>query len=372
MTVADVLLAVVLLVHAGVLGVLAVNLLAFARDRRRPLPTDLPSVSVLVPARNEEDTLRLLLPTLLAQRGVDAQIVVVDDASEDGTWDVLQAHADPRLLPVRGDGPPEGWVGKPHALYQAATRATGDVFVFLDADAQLRDDRALARLVGRWVDGGGSGTAMTGVPRYLDRGAAALLTSLVPFAVLAALPIPLVPRTASPALSALNGQIWLLGADDYRRLAPHEAVKDEVLEDVKIGRYLKRSGTRLFFRDLSGEVAVRMYRDFGEAWRGFQKNAALLAGGAPGRPVTAAFVGFLLLYSVSWVAPGVLWALAPGGWIALGTLVLIKLAIDWTGRFPVWVSLLAPVTLALGAGLMLDSARVHATGAVSWKGRTVG
>ena len=66
MTVADVLLAVVLLIHAGVLAVLAVNLLAFARDRRRPLPTDLPSVSVLVPARNEEDTLRLLLPTLLA------------------------------------------------------------------------------------------------------------------------------------------------------------------------------------------------------------------------------------------------------------------------------------------------------------------
>ena len=139
MTVADVLLAVVLLVHAGVLGVLAVNLLAFARDRRRPLPTDLPSVSVLVPARNEEDTLRLLLPTLLAQRGVDAQIVVVDDASEDGTWDVLQAHADPRLLPVRGDA------GLVALALEVVLEGLGQVaFVFDDQERGVGGDDAVA------------------------------------------------------------------------------------------------------------------------------------------------------------------------------------------------------------------------------------
>ncbi len=372
MTLPDVVLGVVLAVHAGVAGVLAFNLWSFARDRRRALPTDLPSVSVLVPARNEEATLRTLLPTLLAQRGVDLQVVVVDDASEDGTWDVLQAHADPRLVAVRGDGPPPGWVGKPHALFQAARRATGDVIVCLDADARLRDDGALARLVGRWQDGGGLGTALTGLPRYLDRGPGALLTSLVPFAVLAALPIPLVSRTASPAVSALNGQVWLVGADDYRRLEPHRAVQNEVLEDVLIGRYLKRSGLRLFFRDLGGEVAVRMYGTFGEAWRGFQKNAALIAGGQPGRPFTAPFVAFTVLYAVAWVVPSVLWVWTPAGWWALATLVGLKGAIDRAGRFPVWVSALAPVVLALGLALQLDSARAHATGRVSWKGRAVG
>ncbi|WP_420454750.1 glycosyltransferase [Rubrivirga sp.] len=372
MTLADVLLGVALAIHAGVAGVLVLNLASFARDRRRALPTDLPSVSVLVPARNEANNLRVLLPTLLSQRGVDVQIVVVDDASEDETWDVLQAHTDARLVAVRGAGPPAGWVGKPHALFQAARRATGDVLVCLDADARLRDDGALARLVGRWQDGGGPGTALTGLPRYLDRGPGALLTSLVPFAVLAALPIPLVPRTPSPSLSALNGQIWLVGADDYRRLAPHEVVKDEVLEDVLIGRFLKRSGLRLFFRDLGGEVAVRMYRSFGEAWRGFQKNAALIAGGQPGRPLTGPFVAFTVLYALAWVVPSVLWVWTPAGGWALATLVLLKGAIDRAGRFPLWVSALAPVALALGLALQLDSARAHATGRVSWKGRSVG
>ena len=366
------LLAVVLLIHGGVLFVLAGNLASFARDRRRALPAALPRVSVLVPARNEEDNLRLLLPTLLSQHGLEVEIVVVDDASEDGTRDVLEAHADPRLVVLEGDGPPPGWVGKPHALYQATRRATGDVFVFLDADAQLRDDGALARIVGRWVANGGTGTALTGLPRYLDRGPAALLTSLVPFAVLAALPIPLVPRTRSGSLSALNGQIWVLGADDYRRLEPHRAVQAEVLEDVMIGRFLKRSGIRLWFQDLGGEVAVRMYGSFAEAWRGFQKNAFLLASGRPGGRVTAGFVFFFVLYAVSWVVPSVLWIGAEAGLWALATLVFIKLAIDRAGRFPLWVSALAPVTLALGAALQLDSWRAHATGQVAWKGRAVG
>lgn len=366
------LVAVVLTIHAGVAVVLAANLVAFARQRRQALPTDPPRVSVLVPARNEEDNLATLLPSLLAQRGVDAQIVVMDDASEDGTWEVLQRHADERLVAVRGSGPPEGWVGKPHALYQAATHATGDVFVFLDADAQLRDEGALGRLVGRWQANGGNGTALTGLPRYLDRGPAALLTSLVPFAVLAALPIPLVPRTAAPSLSALNGQIWILGADDYRQLAPHEAVRDEVLEDVKIGRYLKRCGIRLHFRDLGGEVSVRMYRTFAEAWRGFQKNAFLLGGGRPGGDWTVGAIAFLILYALSWVLPSLLWLATPLGLWALASLVVLKLAIDRAGRFPLWVSALAPVTLALGWILQLDSARAHRTGRVAWKGRNVG
>ncbi|MGB3542332.1 glycosyltransferase [Rubrivirga sp.] len=367
-----VLLAAVLVIHAGVVGVLTANLISFWRDRHRALPTDLPRVSVLVPARNEEENLQVLLPTLLSQDGLEVEIVVVDDASEDETRAVLEDHAQPNLIVVEGDGPPAGWVGKPHALYQAAKRATGDVFVFLDADAQLRDDRALARLVGRWVHNGGDGTALTGLPRYLDRGPAALLTSLVPFAVLAALPIPLVPRTRSSSVSALNGQIWILGAGDYRRLEPHRAVKSDVLEDVMIGRFLKRSGVQLWFQNLGGEVAVTMYQSFGEAWRGFQKNAFLLAGGKPGGVATGAFVFFLLLYSLSWVVPSLLWVGGTLGLWALATLVGIKLAIDRAGRFPLWVSALAPVTLALGAALQLDSWRAHATGRVAWKGRTVG
>ena len=363
------LILLLLVLHAGVLVVLAINLVSMvrSRSRRAPVPPGT-RVSVLVPARNEEENLARLLPTLLAQDLDALEIVVVDDASEDRTWAVLREHADPRLVPVRGSGPPEGWVGKPHALYQAAQRATGDVFVCLDADAELRRPDALRSIVERWRAAGGPNTAITGLPLYLDRGPAALLTSLVPFAVLAALPIPLVPRTRSAAVSALNGQIWAIGADDYRRLAPHEAVKNEVLEDVMIGRYLKRQGVQLHFLDLQPELAVRMYRSFGEAWQGFRKNAYLLAGG--GRPLR--FVAFFAFYCLYWVAPTALALALPWGWLALASLALVKLAIDRHGRFPLWVSLLGPLSLALGAALQLDSALAHRRGRVAWKGRSVG
>lgn len=355
--------------HLGVLALVAVNTVSMARSRKRRAPADGLRVSVLIPARNEEENLQRLLPTLLAQDLPDAEFIVVDDASEDGTARVLGEFAarDDRLVGVPGSGPPSGWVGKVHALYQATRRATGDLYVFLDADAELADAGALRRLAERWQAAGGAGNAVTGLPRYLDRGPAALLTSLVPFAVLAALPVPLVPRTKRASLSALNGQIWLLGADDYRRLEPHDANRAEVLEDVMIGRYLKRRGVQLWFVDLGEEVAVRMYRTWAEAWAGFRKNAYLLAGGSP-----LAFALFFAAYALWWVVPSAMPLVAgPIGWWPVLTLGLVKLAIDRRGGFPLWVSLLAPLTLAAGAALQLASAMAHWRGTVAWKGRSV-
>ena len=370
-------LLALLALHAGVLAIVLVNRVYLARSRRPPpAPRAGTRAVVLVPARNEEANLARLLPSVLAQTGIEWQAIVLDDASDDGTWNVIEAHRarDARLVGVRGSGPPPGWVGKVFALHTAAAHAfemlgetrPDDVFVFLDADAELADPGALARLVGRRQAGGGG--ALTGMPRLRDRGGAALLTSLVPFAVVAALPLPLVPRTRSAALSALNGQAWLLGADDYRRLAPHAAVAGEVLEDVEIGRYLKRRGVTLRLVDLAGEVRVEMYRSFGEAWQGFRKNAYLLAGGRP-----TAFAAFFALYTVCWVLPSVAWTVAgPAGLAPLATLWLVKALIDRWSHVPLAVTLAAPLVLALGAALQLDSAVAHARGRVAWKGRTVG
>ncbi|MFN3597534.1 MAG: glycosyltransferase [Rubricoccaceae bacterium] len=354
-----------LLLHTGVLLILGGNLVYFARRRgdRAPLPDAPPRLSVLVPARNEEDNLERLIPSLLFQDYPDAEFIVVDDASTDGTRAVLERFAvrDERLVVVAGSGPPPGWVGKVHALYQATRRASGQTYLFLDADAALTDPAALRRLAERFA-ACGPNAALTGLPRYLDRGGAAVLTSLVPFAILAALPLPLVPRTRAPGLGALNGQVWMIGADDYRRLEPHAAHPGEVLEDVMIGRFLKRQGMRLHLIDLSGELAVRMYGSFGEAWQGFRKNAYLLAGGGRVLP----FLLFFALYTAVWVvAP---WM----GWPLLATTYAVKGIIDAWGRMPPWVTLLAPVSLALGALLQLDSALAHARGTVAWKGRRVG
>ncbi|MBQ1014462.1 glycosyltransferase, partial [Micromonospora sp. M51] len=116
-----------------------------ARWLRRP--TDRPDavdepVAVLLPLRDEATRVTPCLRALLAQRGVPGlRIVVLDDGSTDGTADVVRAVVgdDPRVTLLSGVAPPPGWLGKPHACWQLATRADPDAtaLVFVDADVVL-------------------------------------------------------------------------------------------------------------------------------------------------------------------------------------------------------------------------------------------
>ena len=347
-------------IYTVLFGMLLANA-CYLRRRGRVAPEQLPFVSVLIPARNERDNLERMLPGLLRQEYSAFEVIVYDDASEDGTWALLEAtraEAGKRMRVVRGSGPPPGWVGKVHALYQAARRASGDLYLFLDADAALADDQALRRLVERHA-ALPAPAALSGFTRLCGGGK--LLVSLVPLAILTLLPWPLVRRFRSESLGALNGQCWMLEADLYERLRPHEHVKGEVLEDVQIGRYLKRRGVTPYNVDVTREVSVYMYRNLCDAWRGFRKNVYLIMGGRPA-PALVLFAGFALTFTL---APLVsLWLLVP--------IYLLKGLVDRRAGFPVWVSLLAPVSFLLASALQLDSILAHWLGRVRWKGRRVG
>lgn len=350
-----VLLFPIALAHLGFWGVLLTNL-AYLRRHPRCISSASPALTVCIPARNEADNLRRLLPSLRRQEYPDLEVFVWDDGSEDDTWAVLQNWADERLTPVRGDDPPEGWVGKVHALYQCTRRASGECYLFLDADAELRGPKALRQLVGRHL---GTSTAVSSGFPYLQ-GSAMLLVSLVPHALLRSLPWPLVPRMTSPSLSALNGQCWLVDADVYHAHEPHEHVRNAVLEDVAIGRYLKGRGHPPTLLDVQDLVSVYMYDSYAEAWRGFRKNAYLLLGGTPLR-FALAYAGFVLTWLV---APFLsLWFLV--------SLYGLKLVTDRASGASLAVTLLAPISYLLGLALQLDSALHHWMGRVAWKGRSV-
>lgn len=343
------------LIHLGLWGVLLSNL-AYLRHQPTGSSDSLPPLSVCIPARNEADNLRRLLPSLRDQDYPDLEVLVWDDGSEDDTWEVLSSTDDPRLTPLQGADPPSGWVGKVHALHQCTRRASGDCYLFLDADAELRRPDSLRRLVVRHR--AGPATVSSGFPRL--RGAALLLVSLVPHALLSSLPWSLVRRIETPTLSALNGQCWLIDRDVYHRYEPHAEVRDAVLEDVAIGRYLKGRGHPPTFLDVQDLVTVHMYDGFMEAWRGFRKNAYLILGGTPSR--------FALLHSgflLSWLVAPLLSA-----WF-LVSLYGLKFVTDRSSGMPLYVTVLAPVSYLLGLLLQLDSAIHHWTDRVRWKGRSV-
>ncbi len=353
-------LTFLLLVAYAAFGVvLAVNALHLRGSRHAGAAPSgpVPSVSVLVPARNEEENLRRMLPTLLAQEYPGVEIIVYDDGSTDGTWQVLEDVVDPRLRRLRGGDLPAGWVGKAHALYQASRRATGDILLFVDADARFKHPDTLARLVRRFRSLSAP-AALTGITHLTGGGL--LLVSMVPFVILTHLPLPLASRVRAARLSGMNGQCWMIARETYARLEPHERHGADVLEDVRIGRYLKRNGVMPHTVDLRNEVEVHMYAGFAEAWVGFRKNVYPFMGERAWSfaLLHATYLGLFVLAPL--VSP----------WFVLAW-YLLKVGSDRVARMPLLVSAAAPVTLLLGAVLQLDSAIAHWTGRAHWKGRTV-
>lgn len=347
------------IVHAALLLTLLGNAFYLRRTRRRASPSAYPLVSVLIPARNEAANLRRLLPSLQAQDYPAFEVLLYDDESEDETWSVIQATEDARIRGVKSPGPPPpGWIGKVHALYQVTKYARGRLYCFLDADSELLDAGALRRIIERYL-ALPDAAVLTGMT--LLRGGGQMLVSLVPNALLTGLPWPLVHRFRIRSLGALNGQFWMIDADTYRRLDPFLHVKNEVLEDVQLGRYFKTQGLTPYLCDLTRELAVYMYRDYVDAWRGFRKNAYLILGGQP-----LSFVLLFVLFLLTYVLAPFFWP-----WFLLSIYVL-KIATDRLSRFPLWISLLAPISYLLSPFLQLDSAFNHWTGRVSWKGRRVG
>ncbi|MEX0692588.1 MAG: glycosyltransferase [Gemmatimonadales bacterium] len=335
-------------------GANAMYFIWLARQRRTP--ERWPRVSILIPARDEATNLARLLPSITSQDYPDLEVVVYDDGSSDGTSDMARRLGGDRIRVLRGDGPPPGWAGKPHACYQAAAAATGEVFLFLDADTAWQHPGAVRRLVSGWL-GLKPPAVLTALPRFAGGGL--LLVSVLGIALMF-LPLPLAAWMKRGFLGALNGQCWLIGSDLYRRLEPHREFRESVVEDVQIGQWLLGQGIVPWATLATHDLTVWMYPSLGDAWQGFRKNFYYVSGGTK------------LGFAASWLALAILLLIGPLLYpMALGALYLAKFVADRAARLPLWISLLAPLTSALALAMYLDSAVAHWRGKVMWKGRAV-
>ena len=120
----------------------ASNAVFFKLSRRRARIDDGPMISVLIPARNEEKRIRPTLEGLLKQDYRNFEIILIDDNSTEGTWDILESYARDYdfISIIKGKTLPEGWKGKPFAMTQLSEKAKGELFVFLDADIKPASD----------------------------------------------------------------------------------------------------------------------------------------------------------------------------------------------------------------------------------------
>lgn len=342
------------------------NLVAAPRLERAGEPRGLPRVSLLVPARNEALALPRTLPSLLASDYPALEVLVLDDASEDATAVVVERMAarDARLRLVRGAPLPAGWLGKSWACGQLAREARGEILLFCDADVSAAPE-AVRRTVALLEDA----DAVTAIPRqrlggWVERAVVPLVAQLP---VMATLPLRLVPSTRSPALSMANGQWLAFRRDAYERAGGHAAVRAEVVEDVALGRLVKRTGGRLVAVLAPRALEVEMYAGGAAVRAGFRKNLYPLLGGRP-LPFAAGLAIFLLACVYPWVGAPLG---SPAAGAALALLVALRAVAARACGLGAASVALHPAGAVLASGIALESLAAHLRGSAEWKGRRV-
>ncbi|MFC5922537.1 glycosyltransferase [Micromonospora vulcania] len=347
------------------------------RPADRPDEVDEP-VAVLLPLRDEAARVTGCLRALLAQRGVPGlRIVVLDDGSTDGTADVVRAVAgdDPRVTLLTGVAPPPGWLGKPHACWQLATRAdpTATALVFVDADVVLAPHAVAAAVTELRA---ARATLLSPYPRIVVTTAAdRLVQPLLQWLWLTFLPLRAMERSSRPSLAAAGGQFLVLDRAGYTAAGGHAAVADRILEDVELARAVKRAGGRIALADGSRLAACRMYDDWPQLRDGYSKSL-WASFGHPGA-AAAVVTMLLLLYTAPPLvaltglvigAPGVA-AVGLAGYL-LGVAGRLLTARATGGRW--WPDALAhPVSVVVLGWLTLRSYHLRKRHRLTWRGRPV-
>ncbi|MBU2649488.1 MAG: glycosyltransferase family 2 protein [Bacteroidetes bacterium] len=323
-------------------------------------------ISVLIPARNEEKNLPVLLETLKQQNYKNLEILVYDDQSTDSTPEIVKKFLlnDPRIRLISGANPSHGWIGKNFACHNLAKEANGVCFLFLDADVVTAPS-----LISSSIE-------------YLCRNKLALLSifpdqimkspgekATVPYMhwiLLTLLPLISVRKTKNKNLSAANGQFMMFEAATYRQFQFHEMVKRNPVEDIQIMKIMK--SMKLKVATLLGNrlISCRMYGGWHDALEGFSKNVADFFGSQ---------YFWMVLYMLITTLGIPLVAFAWNMWLGLLyllTILLMRIAVSLSAHQSIAVNLIYAIPQHISfIAMCILSVRNRIRGSIIWKDRKI-
>lgn len=306
-----------------VLSHLAIRWTPFLTRRSPSLGGPAPKVSILVPAKDEAANIEACLDSLLAQAYPNFEVLVIDDRSDDDTAAIAErvAYRDDRVRLLRVRKLPEGWTGKTHALHFGQRFARGEYLLFLDADATLHPNAlniALRDAADHDAD------LLSLLPRMEMRSFwERVVQPLAATMLMVFCPVCLANDRRRQSGGFANGQFMLFRRSAYDAIGGHEAVRDKFVEDVNLGRLIKRHGFGLRIAAAPELLGVRMYASLPQILKGWSR--IFYAAADASRPKIAAFALVFTLLSVLpyLVVPATL-AIAAAG--AAGTFVWALLA----------------------------------------------
>jgi len=224
-----------------------------------------PKVSIILPARNEENFIGNCLDSLIKQDYQNYEIIVIDDSSDDSTWKIISEYAkmNSNIVPVSAKPKPDGWVGKNWACMEGYHKAAGELLLFTDADTNHSKNvisLAVAHLNSFDLD------ALSAIPKMLTLD---FWTSVT---------LPMISTFLHTRFSALNvnnpskktgyffGSFFIMKKETYEKVGMHEGVKNEIIEDGALGKKVKESGYKM--KMVRGEHLIEAVwaRDKGTLW----------------------------------------------------------------------------------------------------------
>jgi chlorobactene glucosyltransferase len=341
----------------------------------------LPTISVIIPARNEAANIRRCLRSILSQNypADRLRFIVVNDNSTDTTPVIVHqlAAQDWRLVLLEAGALPAGWAGKPHACWAGSLAAHGQWLCFLDADT-VAEPALLATAVGeavrRQVD------MLSLEPRQEMGSFWERLILPAGFFLLAFQHDLRRVNNPQEADASVNGQFILIRHETYDSVGGHAAVRCEICEDSALARAVKRAGGKLALLGAEKLIRTRMYTGLLSLWEGLSKNVTEMIGGLSATVLVAAAALVLAWTSVAapyWACHAA--ALQPAAFVPVAACVVICLAslalfcTHISGAFyfgiPWWYGVLFPFGYTAGVLIALNSVRLRLKGRVAWKGR---
>lgn len=328
-----------------------------------------PSVSVLVPVRDEAHNIRRCVASLVSMEYPgELEILVLDDGSTDETAAIVTqlAAIHPRVQLLRGSDLPSGWRGKNWACHQLQQRAKGVLLLFTDAGTE-HEPHSLTTAVDEAYERDADLLSLMPRQETVTFGEQ-LLLPLLNFFLLTFFPSFMLERSRDPKFHAANGQFLLFRRDAYDAIGGHEAIKESIVDDLSLARRVREKRLRLAVADGSSIVRCRMYRSLGEVITGFSKNLYAATGA---NALRAALIALLL--AMLFLVPPVLLVVTRAFPFVVATIlgIWLRLRVDVRTATRFEAALLHPIAIAVAIALLaLSTARAIMGKPVAWKGRT--
>lgn len=327
---------------------------------------DEPLVSILIPARDEQENIGTLLEDIIHLPYRNFEVIVYDDLSTDRTSEIVNEYSlrDHRIRLISGTTLEQGWLGKAYACYQLSLVARGEFYLYLDADVRVSGN-IIARTI-HHIRKYNLGLLSIFPRQIMDSLGEWISVPIMNRILLALLPLVLVRVSTWRSFAAANGQFMFFDATIYKKIQPHRQCKSFKAEDIAICRYYKKRKIKVSTLLGDRSIECRMYKSLKEAVNGFSKNIFAFFGNS--LPVT-------LLYALyTTLAPLVLLSIW-GLWVSLFYLMalyLMQLFISLASRQNLLFNImLLPLQHLVFLWIVISAISKRASGSLNWKGRNI-